>query len=36
MPIGGKKQPPEANEFESVIVHSTISGRPWQLDGHCN
>lgn len=36
MPIAGKKQPPDAHEFESVIVHSTVSGRPWQLDGHWN
>ncbi len=36
MPVGGKKQEPIAHEFETVTVHSTISGRPWELSGHWN
>ncbi len=36
MPVGGKKQEPIAHEFESATVHSTISGRPWELSGHWN
>lgn len=36
MPIGGKKQEPVSHEFETVTVHSTISGRPWELSGHWN
>ena len=36
MPSGGKKIEPVAMEHETVTVRSTISDRPWELEGHWN
>lgn len=36
MPIGGKKQFPDAMEKETAVVSSTISGREWELPGMWN
>jgi Fe-S oxidoreductase len=36
MPVGGKKQQPEAVEHEMAIVASPISGREWELPGMWN
>ncbi len=36
MPTGGKKNPVESFEHETVTVKSTISGRDWELPGMWN
>src|SRR3990170_3952389 len=36
MPVGGRKQAPEAVEKEMAVVTSTLSGREWELPGMWN
>jgi Fe-S oxidoreductase len=36
MPVGGRKQAPDAVEKEMAVVTSTLSGREWELPGMWN
>jgi Fe-S oxidoreductase len=36
MPVGGKKERPDAHEYEHATVTSPISGREWELPGMWN